>query len=72
MKLMTTRPLFFTALGFLCGHVVASEHWPQFPGPNAAGISTNTSLPTQWSATENVAWKTDLPGRSWSSPIRIP
>ena len=27
------------------------------------------TCPTQWSATENVAWKTDLPGRSWSSPI---
>jgi len=44
-------------------------HWPQFRGPNAAGVSTNANLPDKWSATENVAWKTDLPGRSWSSPI---
>ena len=43
--------------------------WPQFRGPYAAGVSTNTSLPDRWSATENVEWKTDLPGRSWSSPI---
>ncbi len=34
-----------------------------------AGVSTNADLPDTWSATENVAWKTDLPGRSWSSPI---
>ena len=26
-------------------------------------------LPDSWSATENVAWKTDIPGRGWGSPI---
>jgi len=46
-----------------------SADWPQFRGPSAAGVSANTSLPDKWSATENVAWKTDLPGRGWSSPI---
>lgn len=25
--------------------------------------------PEKWSATENVVWKTDVPGRAWSSPI---
>jgi outer membrane protein assembly factor BamB len=46
-----------------------AANWAQFRGPNAASISTNAYLPDKWSATENVAWKTDLPGRSWSSPI---
>ena len=46
-----------------------SGHWPQFRGPAAAGIGTHPALPDRWSATENVAWKTELPGRSWSSPI---
>lgn len=49
--------------------IPADAHWPQFRGPRAAGIGTNAALPDRWSATENVAWKTDLPGRSWSSPI---
>ena len=40
-------------------------HWPRFRGPHAAGISTNASLPDNWSATNNIAWKTDLHGRSW-------
>jgi len=44
-------------------------NWTQFRGPNAAGVSANANLPDKWSATENVAWKTDLLGRSWSSPI---
>ncbi|HEY5914034.1 MAG TPA: PQQ-binding-like beta-propeller repeat protein [Verrucomicrobiae bacterium] len=44
-------------------------NWPQFRGPGARGISSNSRIPEEWSATENVAWKRDIPGRSWSSPI---
>jgi outer membrane protein assembly factor BamB len=44
-------------------------NWPQFRGSDAAGVSANANLPDTWSATENVAWKTDVLGRSWSSPI---
>ncbi len=47
----------------------ADANWPQFRGPGAAGASANANLPDKWSDTENVAWKTDLPGRSWSSPV---
>lgn len=42
--------------------------WPQFRGPGGKGVAA-LKLPEVWSAEENVAWKTDLPGRSWSSPI---
>lgn len=47
----------------------AAEDWPRFRGPTGQGISTETGVPTQWSATENVAWKTPIPGAGWSSPI---
>lgn len=50
-------------------HAFADAPWPQFRGPGGAGIGADPGLPERWSATENVAWKTDLPGRSWSSPI---
>src|SRR5262245_56232476 len=49
--------------------VSAETNWPQFRGPGARGIATGDGLPDRWTATENVAWKTDLPGRGWSSPI---
>ena len=42
---------------------------PQFRGPGTRGIGTGDALPDSWSATENVAWKTDIPGRGWGSPI---
>ena len=47
----------------------AQEHWPQFRGPESRGIASGPNLPDRWSATENVAWKTDVPGRGWSSPV---
>ncbi len=43
--------------------------WPQFLGPGSRALSSNANLPDRWSATENVAWKTQIPGRGWSSPI---
>jgi len=43
--------------------------WPQFRGPTGQGISTATDVPTQWSPTKNVTWKTPIPGKGWSSPI---
>lgn len=45
------------------------EHWPQFRGPDARGVASGPNLPDRWSARENIAWKTDVPGRGWSSPI---
>ncbi len=47
----------------------AAEYWPGFRGPTGQGLSTETGLPVQWSPTENVVWKTAIPGQAWSSPI---
>ena len=44
-------------------------NWPAFRGPAARGVALGAGLPDRWSATENVAWKTDLAGRGWSSPV---
>jgi len=45
------------------------DNWPQFRGPTASAVSTNSGLPDTWSAADRVAWKTQIPGRGWSSPI---
>ncbi len=47
----------------------AATNWPGWRGPNSAGISTETNLPNEWSATKNVAWKAAIEGRGHSSPI---
>ncbi len=45
------------------------ENWPQWRGPGNNGISSETGLPTKWSATENIAWRLPLPGPAGSTPI---
>jgi len=43
--------------------------WPSWRGPTGDGISTETNVPVKWSAGENIAWKTPIPGKGHSSPI---
>jgi outer membrane protein assembly factor BamB len=44
-------------------------NWPQFRGPDGQGHSPEKDVPTTWSATNSIAWKTPIPGDAWSSPI---
>ena len=43
--------------------------WSRFRGPNGSGISSDASIPTKWSESENLKWSTPLPGPGSSSPI---
>src|SRR5213594_1782161 len=46
-----------------------AEDWPQFRGPTGQGHSAEHGLPSEWSESRNVIWKTPVPGRGWSSPV---
>ncbi len=46
-----------------------AEDWPQFRGPTGQGHSTETGLPTEWSESHNIIWKTEVVGSGWSSPV---
>ena len=45
-----------------------AEDWPMWRGPRGDGVSEDAP-PLHWSNTENVAWKTKIPGVGYSSPI---
>lgn len=47
----------------------AVADWPEFRGPTGQGHAFDTGLPTEWSTTKNVAWRTALKGEGWSSPV---
>jgi outer membrane protein assembly factor BamB len=51
--------------------LLSSVHadWMQWRGPNANGTANDATPPTSWSSTENVAWKTEIPGRGSSTPV---
>ena len=48
---------------------VRATDWPQWRGPFFNGSTDETNLPSSWSESENIVWKTPLPGPSGSTPI---
>ena len=42
--------------------------WPQWRGLRGDGIAAGQSLPAHWSKSENVLWRTPLPGRAGATP----
>lgn len=48
---------------------VRGENWPCWRGPRMDGTSLEKGIPLSWSKTENVLWKTPIPGKGHSSPI---
>jgi len=56
---------------FLSSITVNAQNWPSFRGPNASGVAEGTNPPVTWDLekSQNVLWKTNIPGLSHSSPI---
>ncbi|MCA9175153.1 MAG: PQQ-binding-like beta-propeller repeat protein [Planctomycetales bacterium] len=45
-------------------------NWARFRGDGSASAAkANATAPERWSATENLIWKAELPGRGASSPV---
>ncbi len=48
--------------------VGADTDWPRWRGPSDTGMATGDA-PVKWTETENVKWKTEIPGKGHSSPV---
>ena len=63
------------ALSFIFLTVAAvathAQNWPQFRGPGATGVVEGPARPVKWDAStsQNVRWKTPIPGLSHASPV---
>ena len=53
----------------LLGVASLGADWPHWRGPNASGVSADRTLPTRWSATDNIVWKAPIAGAGVSTPI---
>lgn len=60
--------LLLVYLGSICE--AKADDWAEFLGPKGSANSAE-SVPTTWSADENVSWHVDLPGPGSSSPIVV-
>ena len=51
---------------------VSAGDWPWWRGPTRDGVAAaGQTPPTEWSATENVVWKTPISGKGHASPIVV-
>jgi len=47
-----------------------SDNWPHWRGgADGSGASTGPAAPLQWSKTENMRWRADLPEPGNSTPV---
>ncbi|MEZ6066054.1 MAG: PQQ-binding-like beta-propeller repeat protein [Planctomycetaceae bacterium] len=51
------------------GDAGAAGGWTRFRGPSGDGVAATSGLPLTWSASENILWKSPLPGAGASSPV---
>ena len=58
----------FLLLALMLGADGDARQWPGFRG-DGSSTSTAKNLPLTWSPTENLAWRTPLPGYGQSSPV---
>lgn len=61
-------PLMAVAAIAVSSSVLAGD-WSRFRGPNGSAVSDDRNTPVRWSPTENIAWRTTLPGPGASSPV---
>jgi outer membrane protein assembly factor BamB len=48
---------------------VEAGNWPEWRGPQGDGLVADSNYARQWSASDNVLWKTALPDAGNSSPV---
>ena len=68
------RIVLFSLSICLCGNVggqlaAGNEEWPAFRGARQGHAPADAKPPLTWSSTQNIRWKTPIPGKAWSSPI---
>jgi outer membrane protein assembly factor BamB len=68
-RMTSKRAIVLTGMVWACVAAANAENWPGFRGPTRQGVSAETKVPTSWSATDSIVWKTPIDGQSWSSPI---
>ena len=68
-RVVLSRALCFVGAAVFALGLSASENWPQFRGPKADGKSDAKGIPTTWSDTDHIKWKTPIAGKAWSCPV---
>ena len=57
------------AVGMVPVEGEGARYWSRWRGPSGQGLVPDSGYPDRWSATDNVVWRTPVPGRGNSSPV---
>jgi outer membrane protein assembly factor BamB len=57
------------ASALVSANTAGEKFWGQWRGPFATGVSKQADPPLEWSATTNVRWQVEIPGRGSGSPV---
>ena len=68
MRQVNSKLTAFVLSAAILPQIVLAQDWPQWRGPNSNGVAVGDA-PLTWSDTERVAWKANVPGRGFSSPV---
>lgn len=66
-----TLAILFVFSGLQASSTTAADSdWARFRGPSGDGVADASARPPlKWDASTNIAWRTELPGEGWSSPV---
>jgi outer membrane protein assembly factor BamB len=59
----------FVATGVISAGLRGETTWPKWRGNSLTGEVPGAQPPTTWSDTQNIRWKTKIPGAGFSTPI---
>jgi outer membrane protein assembly factor BamB len=59
----------FASVLLLGGTALAIEGWPEWRGVSGQGGSGAKGIPSEWSESKGVKWRTEISGRGWSTPV---
>lgn len=54
---------------FVAGSMTAGDDWLEHRGPTGQGVSEVKAAPLNWTKSENMKWRKELPGKAWSTPV---
>src|SRR4051812_19664774 len=66
---MKAVPFLVLVVALAIAASAGAENWPTWRGPRLDGTSLEREVPQQWSRSENIRWRTELPGGGHASPI---
>ena len=68
-RLLSLQTFAAALVAISCSSSALADNWAHWRGPTGNGTAPDATPPTNWSDSENIAWKVEIPGRGSGSPI---